>query len=103
MRQYMVEILRISSFFMVFFFSLRLGHLQGLTIHRIVIQYLQVASATPFTRSTYANTPHARKRRFLLKSAYPLYQTEEAVSKFAFETASFIYINVISNQRTLPS
>ena len=41
----------------------------------------------PFTRSTYLYTPHARKRRFFLKSAYPPYQTEEAVSEFAFETA----------------
>ena len=27
------------------------------------------------------------KRRFFLKSAYPLYQTEEAASNFEFETA----------------
>ena len=33
------------------------------------------------------------KRRFFLKSAYPLYQTEEAVSKFAFETASTLSFN----------
>ena len=30
-----------------------------------------------------------RKRRFFLKSAYPLYQTEEAASNLAFETASY--------------
>ena len=41
-----VEILRISSFFYSLFLP-------------------------PFTRSTYANTPHARKRRFFLKYTYP--------------------------------
>ena len=58
-----VEILRISSFYGLFL--------------------------PPFARSTYLYTPHARKRRFFLKSAYPLYQTEEAVSNAKFEAASF--------------
>ena len=59
-----VEILRISSFFVSLFLP-------------------------PFTRSTYLYTPHARKRRFFLKSAYSLYQTKKAVSSFAFETAFY--------------
>ena len=69
MRQYMVEILRISSFLMVFFYlSLRLDHISAL------------ASPAQFTTEMPLH---------FLKSAYPLCQTEEAVSNFVFETASF--------------
>ena len=64
----MVEILRISSFLMVFFYlSLRLGHISAL------------ASLTQFTTEMPLR---------YLKYVYPLCQTEEAVSKFTFETAS---------------
>ena len=66
MRQYMVEILRISSFLTVFFYR----------------RFL------PLDVGNYAFG--AENDASSSGSAYPLIQTEKAVLNFAFETAPFI-------------
>ena len=63
----MVEILRISSFLVVFFY-------RSLLNYRCILYSF------------------GRKPRFFLKSAYPLNQIEEADSNFAFETASLLLL-----------
>ena len=67
----MVEILRISSFLVVFFY-------RSLLNSRCILYSF------------------GRKPRFFLKSAYPLNQIEEADSNFAFETASDEFIKVLN-------
>ena len=71
MRQYMVEILRISSFLMVFF-------------------YRRFLPSFPSSRRIYIRI-RGVKRRFFLKSAYPFVQTEGAVSNLHLRQPLVIY------------